>query len=175
MGDSKTAQKGLFHRVTGVPFTQAIGWQKPANPIDTRNQQIQRELRDAIERKEAINQRIEQVGQNAKQYQTQISEYKKERVKNFAATQGRMIVKQVDSDWGHLGIEPSDSDFNDQKKFHADREYLWAKQREAENKYEQSEKMTADLHTQLEQTQKEICTKTAMSENPVPNSGTPKE
>ena len=171
MSGSQSGQQGWFHRVTGRPFTPFIGVQKPPNQLDIQRKKNLDALNDAIQRKKQLEEQLKQQKQDGTQYQGQISELKKEKWRNILGTQGRMIAKELDSDWGYVGEhDPGGANYNDRNQFHQDRQRISTARKDAEGKLQETKVKTTSLETELTKTQNEINLKTILLVNPVQKS-----
>jgi len=171
MSGSQSEQKGFFHRMTGTPFAEAIGIQKPPSQLELWEKKQKDDLQKAMARKKQIEDQLKQQNQNVTKYQKQISELQTEQVKNFLGTQGRMIVKEVDTDWGYVGeLDPTDTNFNDRNAFHQKRLKLKTEKIEAQSNLQGAKLETTNLTAELDKVQSQITQKTLLVSNPVPPS-----
>ena len=171
MSGSTTEQQGWFHRWTGTPFGQAVGWQKPIDPVALNKIKLQSELQEALKDKDTISKQIDEVGQQKTKYQQQISETKVKRVQNVFGSLGRLSALGIDGDWVYGDPDPTDSSYDSLKQFNKDREELKQTQRIAEKNLVDSQKNLKNLNEQLVKVQTTINQKTVMLENPVQNNG----
>jgi dsDNA-specific endonuclease/ATPase MutS2 len=161
MSGSQSEQQGWFHRMTGKPFGQTFGIQKAPSQLEIMQKKQREDLQKAMERKKQIEDELKQKDLNVTKYQKQISELQKEQFKNYAATQGRMVVKEIDSDWGYTGgLDPTDSNYDDRNAFHQTRHKLATEKKEAKGSLKSTELESTNLKAELVKVQSEISQKT---------------
>lgn len=165
-------ERGLFHRVIGVPLMAVVDFRPP--PLDlmaAERRRRQREHDDLCRRKREIEARARATAADLETYQATLHEIQLMRVLLFGDRLLTESFPKADMD-PFNGIEPSDKGLDGRMQFHEMREKLNTEEREVRTDMREAREAEASLQQERRRVQADICkTEALLRSIPPPKTG----